>query len=53
MPVRESTRRIRMLGVLMNRRETRIAAIDLDTNERRHYRMDRIERAEVLSAPAP
>jgi predicted DNA-binding transcriptional regulator YafY len=48
----ESTRRVRMLSVLMNRRETRIDAVDLDTQERRHFRLDRIERAEVLAVAA-
>jgi predicted DNA-binding transcriptional regulator YafY len=49
----ETTRRVRMLSVLMNRRETRIDAVDLDTQERRHFRLDRIERAEVLALAAP
>jgi predicted DNA-binding transcriptional regulator YafY len=49
----ESTRRVRMLSVLMNRRETRIDAVDLDTQERRHFRLDRIERAEILPAAMP
>jgi predicted DNA-binding transcriptional regulator YafY len=49
----ETTRRVRMLGVLMNRRETRIDAVDLDTQDRRHFRLDRIERAEVLPGALP
>jgi predicted DNA-binding transcriptional regulator YafY len=41
---------VRMLSVIMNRRETRIDAVDLETEERRHFRLDRIERAEVVGA---
>jgi hypothetical protein len=37
----------------MNRRETRIDAVDLDSQERRHFRLDRIERAEVLALAPP
>jgi len=44
----ETTREIRLLGVVMDRRETRIDAMDLAKNERRHFRLDRIARAEVL-----
>jgi predicted DNA-binding transcriptional regulator YafY len=47
----ETTREIRLLGVVMDRRETRIDAIDLAKNERRHFRLDRIARAEVLPVP--
>jgi predicted DNA-binding transcriptional regulator YafY len=49
----QSTRRVRMLSVLMNRRETRIDTIDLDTEERRHFRLDRIEGAKVISDVSP
>jgi predicted DNA-binding transcriptional regulator YafY len=58
----ETTRRVRILSVAMDRHETRIDAVDLDTDERRMFRLDRIHRAEVLrpedleppgSAPAP
>lgn len=48
----ESTREVRIHGVIMDRHETRIDALDLGRNERRHFRLDRITRAEVLSAPA-
>ena len=48
----ESRRDVRIEGVLMDRHETRIDASDLETNERRHFRLDRIEQAEVLNAPA-
>jgi predicted DNA-binding transcriptional regulator YafY len=47
----ESTRDIRIVSVVMDRHETRLDAIRLDTGERRHYRLDRIQRAEVLSVP--
>jgi predicted DNA-binding transcriptional regulator YafY len=44
----ETTRRIRIKSVIMDRHETRIDAIDLERDERRHFRVDRITRAEVL-----
>ncbi|XXF81549.1 HTH domain-containing protein [Myxococcaceae bacterium GXIMD 01537] len=44
----ETTREVRVEGVIMDRHETRIDAFDLDKNERRHFRLDRITRAEVL-----
>jgi predicted DNA-binding transcriptional regulator YafY len=44
----ESRRRIRILGVHMDRHETRLDALDLEINERRPFRLDRITRAEVL-----
>jgi predicted DNA-binding transcriptional regulator YafY len=47
----ESRRDVRIEGVLMDRHETRIDAFDLETNERRHFRLDRIEQAEVLHSP--
>lgn len=43
----QSTRLVRMLGVVLNRRETRIDAEDLESGERRHFRLDRILHAEV------
>ena len=33
---------------MMDRHETRLDAVDLDSGERRHFRLDRIVRAEVL-----
>ena len=42
----ESRRNVRVLGVIMDRHETRLDAVDLDTGERRHFRLDRIARAE-------
>jgi predicted DNA-binding transcriptional regulator YafY len=49
----QSTRTIRIVGVLMERRETRLDAVDLDSGERRHWRLDRIEQAEVVRLPPP
>jgi predicted DNA-binding transcriptional regulator YafY len=47
-----TTRDVRITGVLMTRTDTRIDALDLAKNERRHFRLDRIERAEVVPPPA-
>ena len=44
----ETKRTIRVLGVLMERRETRLDALDLASNERRPFRLDRIVQAEVV-----
>lgn len=44
----EKSRTIRVLGVLMDRHETRLDALDLERDERRHFRLDRIVQAEVL-----
>ena len=44
----ESRRRIRILGVHMERHESMLDASDLDSGERRPFRLDRITRAEVL-----
>jgi predicted DNA-binding transcriptional regulator YafY len=49
----ESTREVRIQGVIMDRHETRLDALDLASNERRHFRLDRITRAEVLRTPLP
>jgi len=46
----ESHRCIRIHSVLMARHETRIDAEDVDTGERRHFRLDRIVAAEALSS---
>jgi len=45
----ETIRTIRVLAVAMDRHETRIDAVDVDKNERRQFRLDRIERAEVIT----
>lgn len=44
-----STRDIRITSVFMERTETRLNAIDLAKNEERQFRLDRVEKAEVLS----
>lgn len=44
----ESTREIVVEGVVMDRHETRIAALDKRSGERRHFRLDRIVRASSL-----
>ena len=44
----EKSRTIRVRGVLMERHETRLDAVDVDTDERRHFRLDRIVHAEVV-----
>jgi predicted DNA-binding transcriptional regulator YafY len=46
----QMTRVIRVVGVLMERRETRLDAIDLNNGERRQFRLDRIQQAEVVRA---
>jgi predicted DNA-binding transcriptional regulator YafY len=56
----QTTRRVRIQGVVMDRHETRIDAVDLDVGERRQFRLDRIEVAECVAqiasaspSPAP
>jgi len=44
----QTSRDIRVEAVLMDRHETRIDAIDLKDGERRHFRLDRVQHAEVL-----
>lgn len=46
----QTTREIRVASVVMERSETRINAQDLSTGEKRQFRLDRIEHAEVLRA---
>jgi predicted DNA-binding transcriptional regulator YafY len=43
-----TTRDIRITSVFMERTETRLNAIDLAKNEERQFRLDRVEKAEVL-----
>ncbi len=45
-------RDIRITSVFMERTETRINAIDLAKNEERQFRLDRIEKAEVIGPTA-
>lgn len=50
----QTTRTVRIEGVQMDRHETRIDAIDVDRAERRHFRLDQIQKAIVVSAsPSP
>ncbi|RKH31895.1 HTH domain-containing protein [Corallococcus praedator] len=44
----ETVREVRIESVVMDRHETRLDAVDLASGERRHFRLDRITRAEVL-----
>jgi predicted DNA-binding transcriptional regulator YafY len=44
----ESLRDIRLEGVIMHRHETRLDATCRPDGERRHFRLDRITRAEIL-----
>jgi predicted DNA-binding transcriptional regulator YafY len=48
----ETTRRVRIEKVVMDRHETRLDALDLDSGERRPFRIDRITRAEIPSEAA-
>jgi predicted DNA-binding transcriptional regulator YafY len=43
----QTTRTVRVESVAMDRHETRVDATDVDTGERRQFRLDRIEKAEV------
>jgi predicted DNA-binding transcriptional regulator YafY len=44
----ETTRNIRIVCFAMDRHETRVEADDLDTKERRQFRLDRIQQADLL-----
>jgi predicted DNA-binding transcriptional regulator YafY len=44
----QSVRTVRIKSVVMDRHETRIDAVDVETDERRHFRLDRIHHAEVV-----
>jgi predicted DNA-binding transcriptional regulator YafY len=43
-----TTRDIKITSVFMDRTETRLNAIDLSKNEERQFRLDRVEKAEVI-----
>jgi predicted DNA-binding transcriptional regulator YafY len=43
----ETSRTVRIESVAMDRHETRVDATDVETGERRQFRLDRIEKAEV------
>ena len=47
----ETTRTIRITSVAMDRHETRVEAVDVDGAERRQFRLDRIQHAEVVRPP--
>lgn len=49
----ESVRRIRIESVAMDRHETRLDAVDVATNERRQFRLDRIQAAQVEAETEP
>jgi predicted DNA-binding transcriptional regulator YafY len=49
----ETTRCVRIVSVAMDRHETRLDVQEVDSGERRQFRLDRISRAEPLSAQAP
>jgi predicted DNA-binding transcriptional regulator YafY len=44
----QTTRDVRIVSVIMERHETRLATIDVHSGAARPFRVDRIERAEVL-----
>jgi predicted DNA-binding transcriptional regulator YafY len=44
----ETTRTVRITAVAMDRHETRIDAVDVEHGARRQFRLDRIQRAEVV-----
>lgn len=48
-----TTRDIRITSVFLERTETRLNAIDLAKNEQRQFRLDRVEKAEVIGAAMP
>jgi predicted DNA-binding transcriptional regulator YafY len=48
----ESVREIRIETILMARHETRLDAVDMQSGERRHFRIDRILQASVIGSPA-
>ncbi len=45
-----TTRDIRITSVFMERTETRLNAIDLAKNEERQFRLDRVEKAELIGS---
>jgi predicted DNA-binding transcriptional regulator YafY len=49
----ESARVIRIQSVMMDRHETRVDGVDCETEDRRHFRLDRIVAAEVLRPETP
>jgi len=49
----ETKRRVRIESVSMDRHETRIDSVCIDTGERRQLRLDRIQHAEISIEPEP
>jgi predicted DNA-binding transcriptional regulator YafY len=47
----ETVRTVRIASVAMDRHETRVEAVDLDQGQRRQFRLDRIQHAEVVRVP--
>jgi predicted DNA-binding transcriptional regulator YafY len=47
----ESTRTVRVAAVVMERHETRIDAVDVESGEHHYLRLDRITRSELMRAP--
>ncbi|MGH7440272.1 MAG: helix-turn-helix transcriptional regulator [Polyangiaceae bacterium] len=47
----ETTRVIHIEGVIMDRHETRLDARDVDSGERRPFRLDAVTRAEIVKEP--
>ena len=48
----QTTRVVKLAGVILERHETRLDAVDVATGERRHFRLDRVAHAEVIRAEA-
>jgi predicted DNA-binding transcriptional regulator YafY len=45
-----TTRRVKLQSVVMERSETLLNCLDLEKNEPRQFKLERIERAEVVKA---
>ena len=48
----QTTRVVKLAGVILERHETRLDAVDVATGERRHFRLDRVAHAEVMRPEA-
>jgi predicted DNA-binding transcriptional regulator YafY len=44
----QTTRTVRIEAVVMERHETRLDAVDVETGQRRHFRLDRVAHADVV-----
>lgn len=47
----QTTRDVRIETVVMDRHETRLSTLEIPNGEKRHFRLDRIEHAEILEQP--